>query len=293
MKQNLRETRSRGSFLFPLERYRTEDATGNAYVSCHWHPDTEIILLRKGAFRLFLDGQLYPVTADTIVFVNREELHALNCQSDYLLYDALVFPLELLSSSQYDYCQQKYILPLIQKKLSFPAFLTPDMAGYSQVRDQFDAICQALGEEAPGYQLSVKAALFQMIASLARYGLLAASQGPESPFRARQLETMKAIVSYLEDHMGEKISLEDAAALCYMTPNYFCKYFRRQFGMTFTRYLNGLRLERACILLADTDLPVMEISLQCGFDNLSYFIRLFKKEKGMTPTDYRKRLLPA
>ena len=59
---------------------------------------------------------------------------------------------------------------------------------------------------------------------------------------------------------------------------------------TYTNYLSRLRLEKACHMLKDTALPIMEISLLCGFDNLSYFNRLFREKKGVTPSEYRRQV---
>lgn len=291
MNPNLKEQTSRGSFLFPIELYHTYDATGHYYVSCHWHPDVEILYLQRGHIRLFINGEPYLVGPDTIIFVNREELHNLNSLMLGTFYDALVFPLESLSFDFYDYCQQNYLLPLIQKKLLFPLFLNPEDPGYEEVRDCLVTIAAAFDHQEPGYQLTVKASLLQLLSAMVRHSHLLSPQKTDSPFRRKQLDTMKTIVSYLQAHMDRKIRLEDAAASCYMSPNYFCKYFKRQFGKSFTQYVNDLRLEKACHLLETTSLPIMEISLRCGFDNLSYFVRLFKGARGITPSDYRKTFL--
>ena len=290
MNENLKEQTQRGSFLFPFERYHTCDASGNFYVSCHWHPDTEIIYLQKGSIRLFINGSPHIVEKDTIIFINREELHNLDSLAPGTTYDALVFPLEFLSFDFYDYCQHKYLLPLIQKKLFFPSFLKPGDICYNTVRECITGICSCCSLKSAGYQMAVKAFLLQILACLIQQNCLIFSQENRSAFHEKKLDTMKNIVSYLQEHISEKILVDDVASICFMSANYFCKYFKHQFGKTFTQYVNGLRLEKACRLLEETDLPVMEISLQCGFENLSYFVRLFKKDKGVTPSDYRRRL---
>lgn len=289
MDQNLREQKKRGSFLFPLELHPTLDRDGTFYVSCHWHPDIEIIDMQEGHIRLFIDGQPTLVSKDTIIFINQEQLHHLNSLEAGTRYNALVFPAELLSFDMMDYCQQKYLLPLIQKKLLFPSFLTPEHPAFSSVRTALASISRLCKEEPSGYQLSIKAALFELLAALIREDSLIAAKGQTSSGQQKRLDTMRSIVSYLEDHLCEKISLETISAAYYMSPNYFGKFFKRCFGQNFTQYLNGLRLEKACLLLQDTNLPIMEVSLQCGFENLSYFVRLFKKEKGIPPSAYRKK----
>lgn len=290
MDQSLQESKTRGSFLFPFERYHTEDDVGSFYVSCHWHPDVEILYLRRGKIQISLNGETFLPEAGTIVFINREVIHQLHSLEAGVLYDAVVFPLEFLSFDLMDYCQQKYLLPLIQKKLVFPTFLRPDDPGYDRVREQLDLLTRLHQTFPEGYQFATKAALFQILSILIEHNALIPTSRLSLPGEKR-LETMRAMISYLADHHAEPLALEDVAAHFYMAPTYLCRYFRKNFGCSFTRYVNTIRLEEACRLLSETSLPVMEISLRCGFGNLSYFTRLFKEKRGVTPSAYRKASL--
>ena len=290
MDQLLQELKPRGSFLFPFELYHTVDPIGTYFVSCHWHPDLEILHMQKGEIQLFINGESYLIGKDTIVFINREELHHLHSVVPDVLYDASVFPLEFLSFDAMDYCQQKYLLPLIQKRLTFPRFIRRNHPCYQPIAGQLLELSRLHQTFPPGYQIATKAALFQILSCLIQHDALIAEADSDTALNEKKLETLRQIITYLEEHMGEKLSLEDVAAHFYMSPNYFCKYFKKHFGCTFTGYVNGLRLETACRLLSDSALPVMEISLQCGFDNLSYFNRLFRQKKGVTPSEYRRQL---
>jgi transcriptional regulator GlxA family with amidase domain len=74
-----------------------------------------------------------------------------------------------------------------------------------------------------------------------------------------------------------------------MAPAAFCRFFRRQTGRTFTRYVQELRLSEASQLLSHTTLPITIVAAQVGFGNLAHFNRCFKSQKGMTPTQWRQR----
>lgn len=290
MDQLLLETKPRGSFLFPFELYHTVDPIGTYFVSCHWHTDVEILHMQKGQIQLFINGEPYLIEKDTIIFVNREELHNLHSVVPGVLYDAAVFPLEFLSFDAIDYCQQKYLLPLIQKRLSFPRFIRSDHPCYEELLHQLRVIEQLHMTFPMGYQMATKAALFQILSILIQHDALITESDSGTLPNERKLETLRQILVYLKEHINEKISLDDVAAQFYMSTNYFCKYFKKHFGCTFTGYINNMRLEQACRLLSETALPIMEISLQCGFDNLSYFNRLFRQKKGVTPSEYRKQI---
>lgn len=290
MEKLLRETKPRGSFLFPFELYHTEDSLGTYYVSPHWHQDLEIIHLQKGQIQLFIDGVSYQPAENTIIFINREELHHLNCLAPGVLYDALVFPLEFLSFDTLDYCQQKYLLPLIQKHLVFPRFINSGHPCYAPIKQQLEEIEKLHTTFPLGYQLATKTALFQILTCLVQQNCLIAAADSVMPLNSKKVNLLREVSTYLENQVIPKISLEEAAAHFYMSPNYFCKFFKKNFGCTYTNYLNRLRLEKACRMLTDTALPIMEISLLCGFDNLSYFNRLFREKKGVTPSEYRRQI---
>ena len=70
-----------------------------------------------------------------------------------------------------------------------------------------------------------------------------------------------------------------------MNEQYFCRYFKKNIGKTITEYINVIRVEKAATALAETEDKIIDIA----FDNIGYFIRRFKKEKGMTPSEYRKK----
>lgn len=291
MDRLLQESKPRGSFLFPFELYRTNDDTGAYYVSSHWHTDIEIIDLQEGSICLTIDGVSQSVSAETIIFINREEIHGLHAETKQLHYNASVFPVEFLSFSSMDYCQQKYLLPLIQKKLVFPRFLYPDHPCYKEIKSQLSRLAFLQEHMQSGYQMAVKAALFQILSCLIQWDALQSPGHRETPLNEKQLENLRSMLSYIEEHMSKKLTLADMSRQFYMTPGSFCRYFKKHLGTSFTNYVNSIRLEKASRMLAATTTPVMEIAFLCGFENFSYFIRLFKQKMGQTPLAYRKSVL--
>ncbi len=86
----------------------------------------------------------------------------------------------------------------------------------------------------------------------------------------------------------EKITIADVASEIGVSPSHFMKYFKNTMGTSFIDYLNEYRLSMASRLLLSSDVSILDIANEAGFDNLSYFNRLFKKRFGITPSNYRK-----
>ncbi|MGY6649675.1 AraC family transcriptional regulator [Wenyingzhuangia sp. IMCC45574] len=102
---------------------------------------------------------------------------------------------------------------------------------------------------------------------------------------------IKAILDHIDASYSEKICIKDMTDITFMTEGAFCKYFKKQFKKSFTNYLNEFRVRKACILLQETDDKLFEIGAKCGYENLSFFHRQFKKYTQMTPREYRNKTL--
>ena len=90
-------------------------------------------------------------------------------------------------------------------------------------------------------------------------------------------------------HFDRKIALEDVAALCRLSPTQFCRVFRQEQATSFNQYLLRYRLARACESLAHPGALAKEVAYAVGFNDLSYFTWAFKRQLGLTPSEYRGR----
>ena len=93
--------------------------------------------------------------------------------------------------------------------------------------------------------------------------------------------------AYLKEHLAEKVTLEQAADQVFLSKSYFCRIIKSEVGCTFTEYVNRLRIERGKSLLVTSNLGIADIAGIIGFDDQSYFSRIFKKQVGMAPGKYR------
>lgn len=107
----------------------------------------------------------------------------------------------------------------------------------------------------------------------------------------RDVRRMQQISTYVMAHYVHPISLDDIATEMGMNRSAFCSYFKRYKGVTFSQFVTQYRLNTACELLKHSQKQVSEICYLVGFNDLPHFVRVFTKEKGMSPTRYRKEHL--
>lgn len=96
------------------------------------------------------------------------------------------------------------------------------------------------------------------------------------------------IERYVSCHLYQKISLDEISAYAGMNKTYFCLFFKKHYGMPFTDYLNQKRLEMASAMLLKPDVSVADVAAACGYPTVTYFNRIFRKYKGITPSEFRK-----
>lgn len=95
--------------------------------------------------------------------------------------------------------------------------------------------------------------------------------------------------AYVKEHLSEKISLDQVAEQVYLSKSYFCRIIKEELGCTFTEYVNRIRVDRSKSLLCNTSMSIAEIAYAVGFDDQSYYTRIFKKQTGIAPGKYREQ----
>lgn len=107
-------------------------------------------------------------------------------------------------------------------------------------------------------------------------------------FVKKSNSVVDTIKQYIKQHYSEEITRNDLAKTVYLNSDYMSRIFRKEEGMSITDYVMDVRIKKAAELLAYTDKPINETAIEIGYDNFSYFSRLFKKRLGYSPKEYRK-----
>ncbi|GCD12151.1 PocR ligand-binding domain-containing protein [Clostridium tagluense] len=98
---------------------------------------------------------------------------------------------------------------------------------------------------------------------------------------------LKPALEYIQNNYSCAISLDGMASLCNISPSYFSKLFKKSIEDNFSNYINKVRIKKAKELLEASDVPIINLALDLGFEDCGYFIKVFKKIEGVTPAVYR------
>lgn len=286
---SLKENRTHGTVQYPVALYEW-NGENEWHVVPHWHEEMEWIYFQKGDFPVWINTKEYQVHAPAFMCIHPEELHALILEKDGIE-SAVVFPVDILCFERYDAAEAKVLGPLAEGKLRMPVLCQSGDAAFEELSACYKEIEQMLRqmkEQKNMFYLNIKAKMLELIAVAYKYDLLT-RQVREGREEAGTVENLKKVLQYIGEHYSSPIRLSELAELVNMNEQYFCRYFKKNIGKTITEYINVIRVEKAATALAETEDKIIDIASACGFDNTGYFIRRFKKEKGMTPSEYRKK----
>jgi len=249
----------------------------------HYHPELELILILKGSGQRFVgdniaefnSGELYLFGANLPhTFYNKHlatsrDIHQVVVQFDehFLgkgFFEKPAFKLikSLLENAKRGYCFSKDTVQLVYQKIKRLVQL-----------DEPEMIIELL-------------AILDVLSKSVDYQFIA-SAGYNIKVNGKDSERMIAVYDYIFNHFNEDISLNKAASVACLSPEAFCRYFKKHTRKKFSEFLIEVRIGNACKLLQENKMSVQQISVDCGFNNISYFNRKFKTITQKTPAEYR------
>ncbi|WP_445454745.1 AraC family transcriptional regulator [Flavobacterium sp. 25HG05S-40] len=249
----------------------------------HYHPEYELTLIIKGSGMRLVGDSYLPFEAGDLVLLGPDIPHT--WESDANAFDKVAavviqFSAEFMANTMKieAFYKIKLLLHASVRGLSFSNLLTTEMQ--SQMR--------AITTEKGVRQIT---ALFNVLDNLSfgNHEILA------SPFYApnnsKENETrINTVFNYIKQNLTNTIQLEHAAASIHLTASAFCKFFKKMTGKTFSDYVNEIRIGYACTLITQTDKTIAQVAIESGFENQTYFNRVFLKKKNCTPKQFRMQL---
>ncbi|MCI8417013.1 MAG: AraC family transcriptional regulator [Lachnospiraceae bacterium] len=290
---SLRENVTHGTRECPLRTMHFQAGEGTPYpdhffVKRHWHEYVEFILITKGTylFEINLENQI--LEEGDICMLNSGEPHEITGQGRAAMHEVVLFDPRILDFSYGDQWQQEYMEPFLKKALVIQNVLHPRQKGYGEIRSAFERLMDRGLSRESGWYISCKLSLLEIFYKFTEHQLFFPAGDVISPSSSRKIKRYKEIVSFMEEHYQDSLSLPQLGEQFGCNSQYLCRFFREIAGVSPVQYLIGYRIERACQLLERSSQPVTDVALECGFENISYFIRKFRELRGCTPSEYRK-----
>lgn len=278
---NYHESKQRGTMDFPIDFYHVTPNHPQYHMRIHWHVEFEFIRVLEGTLQLTIDEQELNIPQNSVVFIPAGALHS-GIPQDSCVYDCIVLDPNMLMNKSDSCC--KFIRKIMNHELDIQSVYDEK---YENIRQIIWTLFDAIASKATGYQLIVQGLLYQFfgVSISQNYRSELSSRTPRDLRRITQLKTA---LEFIENSYTSNITLKDMSGSVQMTPKYFCRFFHQMTHRSPIDYLNYYRIERACYLLLTTTQSITEVAYNTGFNDLSYFIRTFKKYKNITPKQYLK-----
>ncbi len=283
--ENYQEKKEHTTLEFPYNTYLCSIPLDFELVPPHWHDEIEIIYIKKGQGIVTVDFKEYHVSALTLVFILPGQLHSIAQYNDESMeYENIIFDHTMLVPKKSDSVNEDFLKPLTQGKITVPTVFSQVYPYFNDIVAPIDACDEICKTKPQGYQLYIKSMLYQFFFILDNR-----CRNLVTPKKDRKtIDKMKIVIKYVENNYANKITISEIADVIGFSESHFMRYFKETMGTSFIEYLKDYRLTMAARLLQSSDDAILDISVEVGFDNLSYFNRSFKARYGMTPRQYRK-----
>lgn len=254
----------------------------------HWHEELEIIRILRGTGDFFIGAEAITASAGDLLIVNKGLIHTgYSDKYEEIEYKAIVFHPSIVASSALDSYHSHIMDPYITGTLLFPNHISPSDSNYDLLRRIVDDIISEHEEQYAGFELAIKSLLLLMCVHLDRHTPTIEKHKSRQKLNIESNENFKHLISYIETNYADRLTVEQAASIVKLSTYHFCRTFKRMTGNTFVNYLNLYRINKAEQMLHESDESVTNISQMVGFSNINYFSQLFKKYKGVSPSQSR------
>ena len=255
----------------------------------HMHDKIEILYCLEGAIIVYLNGSENYISTGDMVIINSNEVHQIIGNTDGLN-RYLVFKIEpeMLSTSSQSVFEMKYILPFTISSASYPQIIRKQLLETTELPEIFLLVDGENREKSYGYELAIHGCACRIFLWILRYWHSLGLEINDSSIPSNHMDMLKRAFAYVDAHYAENISASSTAEHCNVSYSYFSRMFKKNMGRSFTEYLNQFRITKAEELLTSTDKSITEIALDTGFSDAGYFIKVFKRQKGLSPRKFKK-----
>jgi AraC-like DNA-binding protein len=249
----------------------------------HMHDSYEIYYLFSGQRKYFIRDRVYLIEKGDLVFIPKYDLHrTLNGGTPTHERMVLNFKESFLES----FFGKNTDLNLLSPFGKEIPTLKLNAEDRLFIEGLLHRMTKELKEQSPGYVVYLKALTIELLLFLMRS--IDKYEMSVSTFDSPLHQKISEIANYIHDHYMQPLTLAHLSRQFYISTYYLCRVFKEISGFSFVEYLNHVRIKEAQRLLRETELKILHVSEQVGFESIAHFGRVFKHTAGLSPTRYRR-----
>lgn len=282
------EIKQHGTPQFPCGFYI---GSPEVQVPWHWHDEYECsIVLQGSVYYNTPQGRFLLQTGDGI-FLNSGTLHTTESSPDHSFQkNDLVFHGRLAYGSTDSILYQKYIRPLSAPDAPQMVLLHKGVPWQAEILTRIRKAFRLCQNRPEGYEFAVRNLLSDILFDIYCYRNVPVRESESLPANCFENDRVKQMMLYLQENYSRPVTVAQVAAHANICERECLRCFRKILRLSPIQYLIRYRLSRACILLRNSDLSILEIGSNCGFESPSYFTKTFRQHMGCTPSQYRHSL---
>ncbi len=277
---------------FPFKIYSISNHQGNA--AEHTHDYIQIWYVMHGCCSHLVNGKTHTLTKGNIFvlppFVTHEvtvekgnSVRIIGCEFSAEFINSNI-PKNNCKSSLFDFA---YLEPFLVSTDKVRPRLQLTGLTQEKVETLMTEMLKEYRNKEKYYELNIKADLLKLLAIIAReYEKQDVNEDNHELFE-RYRDAINSAIQFIHENYTRQIYIDEVCKIAMMSQPYFSHLFKQMTGKTFVEYVNNLRIRNACELLLETSMTISEICFSVGFNDTTYFNKVFKKETGLAPSIYR------
>lgn len=283
--KNQKELKEHGNFAFPVNiSIEKIQAYEQGFFLWHWHPEVELTLILSGQMEYQINDRTYVLSEGDGLFGNSNSLHSGHMTNEEeCTYLSITFHPRFLYGYENSIVQTKYVNYITSNEAWSSLLLKDQVAWQQEVLTCMREIYEL--SQAPTDDLELRVQMLLMTIWQKFYHYFSAQ--PNNLVKTTQhLQRLRDIISYIETHYNQDISLEDVAKSATICKSECCRFFKKHMGITIFDYILYLRIQKSLPLLLEAS-SITEVAAQVGFASPSYYSQIFKRYMKCTPMEYK------
>ena len=284
---NKRELKSHGTYEFPVNvSYEQLSRYERKSFLWHWHKEIELTILLQGEMNYQVNDTVYHLHQGEGLFCNSNILHTgSSCNESDCIYISTTFHPRFLYGYENSILQTKYVNKITDNASLAGFHLSPYIFWQNKILESLTSIWELSSRPTSSYEMQLQ----QMLSGiwLLIWENAVSDQTEENTCVLKNMDRLKKILSYLQSHYTEKITLADIAAEANICQSECCRFFKKHMKESLFEYLLSYRIEKSLPLLTGGQTSITEVASLVGFSSSSYYTKVFKERMGCTPTQYQ------